>query len=224
MICAVHQPNFVPYLGFFNKMKNSDVFVYYDSVQYSKNDFHNRNKIKSSSGPIWITVPVSVSLGQSIRDVKIASSSFKNKHLRSIETNYKKSLNFDFIFDNLKNIYSRDHEYLLDLNMDLLSFVTELIMPEKKILLSSQLNLDKNKKSTEALLEILDVVGADTYISGSGAHNYLDEKLFEKAEKKLIWQDFKHPSYDQLWGNFSPNLSVLDVMFNVKVDDIYDMI
>jgi len=219
MICAVHQPNYIPYLGFFNKIKKSDIFVFYDSAQYTKNDFTNRNRVKIANGPAWLTIPVSVSLGQLISEVRIANPDFRSKHLRTLEMNYKKSLNFDEIFPKLEKLFVNKTASLLEFNVSFLNFFISNLFPKKKIYYSSQLNLDTDKKSTAALLDILDKVGADTYLSGQGARHYLDESLFASRGKKLIWQEFHHPIYNQLWGEFLPNLSIVDMIFNVPRDE-----
>ena len=133
MICAIHQPNFIPYLGFFHKMKNSDIFIYYDSVQYSKNDFHNRNRIKTPNGPLWLTIPVKLEFGQKINEVRIANNDFKKKHLKTILVNYKNSRNFDYAYTELEKIYDNDCDFLLDFNLLFLNFFSNLLFPQKKI-------------------------------------------------------------------------------------------
>lgn len=224
MTGSIHQPNFIPYLGFFNKFKNSDIFVLYDTAQYSKNDYHNRNSIKTSNGQVWLTIPVSVKLGDSIKDVIIADQSFRKKHLRSIELNYKKAAFFDQIFPEISNLYEGTEKVLFDFNIKFLKYFFDIIDSQKKIVLTSQIDISSDVKSTAALIEILNKIGADSYISGGGARNYLDEKMFESSGIKLYWQDFHHPIYEQLWGDFLPNMSILDALFNVGPDKLKELL
>ncbi|OQA36100.1 MAG: WbqC-like protein family protein [Parcubacteria group bacterium ADurb.Bin326] len=221
---SIHQPNFIPYLGFFNKFKNSDIFVLYDTAQYSKNDYHNRNSIKTSNGVAWLTIPVSVKLGDSIKDVLIADQSFRKRHLRSIELNYKRAIFFDQIFPDVVKLYEGTEASLLDFNIKFLKYFFDIIDSQKKIVLTSQINISSDIKSTAALIEILNKIAADSYISGAGARNYLDEKMFESSGIKLYWQDFHHPIYEQLWGDFLPNMSVLDALFNVGPNKLKELL
>jgi hypothetical protein len=225
MICAIHQPNFLPYLGFFSKYKNSDSFVLYDTAQYSKNDYHNRNTIKTSNGPIWLTVPVSMSLGQLIKDVQLANTDFVGQHLKTLEFNYKKTPFFEKYFPAIKEIYSKPKLHLLvDLTIPLLEYFFELLDANKKVILASSLDLDVLKKSTDALVEITKKVGANEYLAGKGSKDYLEEAKFDSSGLKLTWQDFHHPKYLQLWGEFVPNMSVIDALFNIGHEEILKLL
>ncbi len=218
MRVAIHQPNFLPYLGFFNKVKESDVFVLYDSAQYSIRDYHNRNKIKTTDNSSWISIPVSVKLGQKINEVEIADHNFIQKHLGLLKFYYAKAKYFNEYFPLIEKLYlsTQDKKKLFDINKIFLEFVFDFLEIKTKIVKSSDLGIDFNtKKSTEAIIEICQRLGATEYLSGVGAREYLDEKLFIKAKIKLIWQSFKHPVYVQLWGEFQPNLSILDAIFNI---------
>lgn len=225
MVCGVHQPNFIPYLGFFHKVSHSDVFVLYDTAQYSKNDFHNRNQIKTSQGPSWLTVPVSLHLGERINEVKMVPLvTFREKHLRTISGAYKKAPFFNEIFPMLEQAYA-NAERLTDLNVPLLRMIIERLSPQCKIVLSSELGVDLGLKSTEALVAMMKKVGADIYLSGPGAREYLEEKQFADVGVKVIWQEFRHPVYPQLWGGeFIPNLSVIDALFMVGFEGVRKLI
>lgn len=225
MICAIHQPNFIPYLGFFNKFKKSDVFVLYDHVQYAKNDFHNRNRLKINGKGNWLTIPVNVHFGQKINEVKFANRDFINKHLESIKQNYKKSEYFNEIFPDIERIYlDVESDNFSDFNIRLLKFLFNKFDKNKKVFLSSELGLDYTKRSTEALIDACQKVGADKYLSGSGAKNYINESLFLDNNIELIWQDFHHPIYKQLGNDFIENLSVLDALFNLGYQKTYEII
>ncbi len=224
MICAIHQPNFIPYLGFFQKFKQSDIFVLYDIAQYSKNDFHNRNQIKTANGAAWLSIPVNVHLGQTVAEALVAQTDFQQKHLKTLEVNYKKAPFFQELFPQLVSLYHEPSLKLIDINMRLLRFVFNLFDPKKKVVLASELEWNKVTKSTDALVEILATVKADTYLSGVGARKYLDEKIFETHGISLQWQEFSHPTYPQQWGEFIVNLSVLDALFNIGPEKTYSLI
>lgn len=225
MICAIHQPNYIPYLGFFHKFKRSDAFVLYDTAQYSKNDFHNRNKIMTPAGPQWLTIPVSIHLGDLIKDAKVTNRDFVKKHLGLLEQNYKKTAHFEAVFPELEKIYLQfKSDFLMDINLPLLLFLFDKIGPGVKVVLSSELDLDPAKRSTEALIEICNKVQADTYLSGQGAKAYLDEEAFGRQGLAVEWQDFHHPEYPQPGGEFAPNLSVVDALFNLGFSGLADKI
>lgn len=217
LVCSIHQPDFIPYLGFFNKFKSSDVFVLYDTAQYTKNGWHNRNKIKTVDGPVWLTIPVSVNLGGSVSTAEIADSKLVKKHLGQISQHYRDSKYFDTYFSKLKDIYEEfvPTRNLVQLNSALLGFIFSIIKPEVEVIRVSSLNVDPSLRSTEALIEICKQVKASTYLSGTGAHEYLDESLFDKNGINLVWQDFHHPVYEQQFGEFVPCMSVVDALMNI---------
>ncbi len=121
MIVAIHQPNFWPWIAYFYKILRCDTFVFLDNVQYTKNSFINRNKIKTSQGYIWLTVPVSFNFGQKILEVKINNNTdWRKKHLKTLELNYKKAIFFEEIYEIIKEVYYKEEWlYLIDLNIDL---------------------------------------------------------------------------------------------------------
>jgi len=225
MICAVHQPNFFPYLGFFNKFKKADVFVLYDHAQYTKNDFHNRNRVKNSGKARWLTIPVSVHLGQKIDEVIFVNQDFVEKHLQILKQSYSKAKYFNQVFPDIENLYRNIRSNkLVDFNNSILKMIFSKFDSSKKVILSSELNLDYNKKSTAALVDICKAVSADSYLSGTGAKEYLEEKLFINNNVVLLWQDFCHPLYEQLGDEFLPNLSILDALFNLGYQGTYNIL
>ncbi|MBU4217088.1 WbqC family protein [Candidatus Parcubacteria bacterium] len=225
MICTIHQPNFLPYLGFFNKFKQADVFVLYDTAQYSKNDYHNRNQIKVGDQGAWITIPVSIHLGDLILEAKIANRDFVKKHLGLIQQTYRKAPFFKEIYADLEKIYLDENlAKLTDINTALLKMIFKKFDPAKKIISSSELSIDRAKKSTDGIIEICRSVGCDTYISGGGARSYLDEARCEKEGLKIIWQKFNHPVYTQFGKEFVPNLSIIDGLFHLGYENLYKLI
>ncbi len=213
-IVGIHQPNFLPWIGYFYKIGKSDVFVFLDNVQYAKNSFINRNKIKTPQGAAWLTVPVSFKFGQLINEVKINNETkWREKHLKTLEMNYKKANFFDDIFEIIKKIYYlRDWQNLSDFNISLIKSIVSYFGLDKSFVKSSALGV--RAKSTELLIQIVKKVGSDVYLSGFGGVKYQDEGLFKKGGINLEYYNFHHPTYTQLWGRFIPNLSMIDLLFN----------
>ena len=215
MIVAIHQPNYLPYYGCFHKIKHSDIFVFLDNVLYSKNTWINRNKIKSSMGTVWLTVPVERKnvLETRICDVKIANDkNWQKKHWKSLMYNYGKAKHFGKYSTFFKNIYSREWTYLSELNECLIRQISEFLNLKTKFIRASELGI--HGTGTEHLIDICKKVGADTYFSGQGGKFYQDEKKFRLNSIKIMYQKFEHPIYKQLFGEFIPNLSIVDMLFN----------
>jgi len=216
MIVAIHQPNFLPWLGYFYKMAKCDVFVLLDNVQYTKNSFINRNRIKTSQGAQWLTVPVKTKgrFGQLIKDVEINNTvDWRRKHLRALEMNYKRARFFETVFQGLETIYfAHDWYNLCELNVRLLEWVLSLLGMEKRLVRAAELNV--KGVGTQLLINIVKEVGGDVYLSGFGGAKYQEEGLFKEAGINLEYYDFEHPIYPQLWSGFVPNLSIIDLLFN----------
>ncbi|MFZ2322559.1 MAG: WbqC family protein [Ignavibacteriaceae bacterium] len=216
MILSVHQPNFIPWLGFFYKLKLSDFFVFLDDVQFSKNSYINRNKIKTPQGANWLTLPVQSSgkFGQNINDVKITNYDItKRKILSTIKMNYSKTKYFNDYFSEFEDIFNKNEGNLSNLNIDLVLLINRILNINTEIVLSSQLE-DIQGDSTERLINICKKMNCSIYFSGFGGSKYQDEDLFVENNIKLRKTDFIHPIYPQLWGEFIPNLSVIDLIFN----------
>jgi hypothetical protein len=217
MICACHQPNYLPWPGFFYKAFLSDYFVLLDSVQFPRgSSFVPRNRIKTPpENVLWLTIPVKrKGKGlQRINEVMIDNNqNWRRKHYLSIVHNYKKAPYFlDYIgfFDKL---YNRKWEKLLDINMEIINHLLRELKLKKKIILSSKLGA--KGKGTELLINITERVGADTYLSGHEAKKHLIEKNFRKRKISLKYYNFIPPIYPQLWGRFIRNLSILDLIMN----------
>lgn len=215
MICTVHQPNYLPYLGFFDKALRSDVFILYDTTQFKKNDWQNRNKICSKSGWQWISIPILHDFGQKIFEVKI-------DHLRkpliknwfTIKTIYGRAPYFKQYSSVFEKIYCQDFIFISDLNCELIIAIAGILDLKTKFVRSSGLP-EINTKSTEALIELCKHVNADTYISGSEGRNYLNSDLFESKNIELLFQNYQHPEYVQFNSpTFQPYMSTIDLIFN----------
>lgn len=213
MKLTIHQPNFMPYLGFFDKCDCSDVLVIYNSTQFKRSDFQNRNKLRNERGIFWLTVPVSFSFGEKISEVKIDNSKrWKEKHLKTIEMIYSKSKYFNDYFPEIKKIYNYDWELISDFNIALIKFFLYKLSISCKVVLSSELNI-KHIKS-DALIEICNKIGSKIYVSGIGGEEYLEFNKFKRENIFVEIQEYHHPIYRQNFDVFEKNLSVLDLLFN----------
>ncbi|HLC71573.1 MAG TPA: WbqC family protein [Candidatus Nanoarchaeia archaeon] len=212
MKIAIHQPEHLPYLGFMYKMSQCDIFVLLDDVQFQKNGFQNRNRIKTSQGAQWVTVPVLHSFGQKINEVRIDNKSdWKRKHLQSIQANYAQAPYFKKYFPLLQEIYSRPWNELCELNITLIQFFTQELGIKEKIVRSS--SLIKTGEKNELLISICKNLNATSYLSGMGAA-YLDVTLFLKNKIEVEYTIFKHPEYPQGYTPFLSNMSTLDLLMN----------
>ncbi|MGB2600808.1 MAG: WbqC family protein [Candidatus Omnitrophota bacterium] len=212
MKIAIHQPQYLPWLGYFDKMDQSDVFVLLDDVQYKKNEWQNRNKIRNSEGWQWITVPVLYEFGQEIREVNIdTAGNWREKHIKSIELNYSKAPYFDKYFTFFLDIFEREWQSLSDLNTHFIEYFKETLGIKAKLIRSSNLNVQTS--STERLVDICKLLEADVYLSGAGGEEYLDVELFKQSGIGLEFQAYKHPRYEQVYEGFEPYMAVADLLF-----------
>ncbi len=211
------QPMYLPWMGFFGMMDTADTFVYYDDVQFSKQSWQQRNRIRSTNGDVlWLTIPIKQDHGQRICDTRIeASSPWRKKHWKSIETSYCKAPFFGSYAADIEAVYSREWESVAELNIELTETLRRLIGARSpKILRSSQMAEIVGSKE-ERLLNLLELIGTDEYVSGPAAKDYINTKDFADRGIKLYWFEFAHPQYSQYIGEFVPYLSVIDLLFNV---------
>lgn len=218
MILTGHQPQYLPYLGFFYKVMCADVLILVDHVQYGKKQFQNRNKIRTdhgSEGWTWLTVPVFTHsrFNQRICEVKINNElDWRKKHLRSIYYAYKNTPFFSKYIPIFEKIYSSQWENLAELDQDLIQTLLQLLNIEVKILKSSDYNIEGEK--TAALIDMCKKTGAEGYLSGEGGRNYVDESKFKQAGLSHEFCQFNHPIYQQKFKPFLPCMSVIDLLFN----------
>lgn len=216
MTVSIHQPNFIPWIGYFYKISRSDVFVILDDVQYTKNSFINRNKIKTANGANWLTMPVVAGkLSQAINETHYFE---KNKNVqkikKTIELNYRKSRFFNEYYDPFCDCLDYDSDIVSEFNANILFWINAQFDINTEIVFSSGIT-DIEGISTDRLVAICKAVGGDTYLSGTGGANYQEEELFKANRVKLAYSDFVHPAYDQLYGGFLPYMSAIDYLFNV---------
>lgn len=213
MICSIHQPNYIPYIWLFHKIKQSDIFVFYDIAQYTKGDYHNRNTIKWPNGEILLSLPVSVKLGQTIQETTF-DNRILQKHLKTIKESYKKAPFFKENEAFLEEIYSYTGNSLSEFNIDTIIQISKKLWLQTKFVILSELIGNLASQSTDALIDICNLVEATEYISWAGWRSYIEENKFESAGIKLHYQDFHHPAYNQLWGDFVPYMSIWDLLLN----------
>jgi len=222
VVAAMHQAHYMPWLGYFEKLDRCDVFVVMDRVQYERRGYQNRNKIKTVSGPLWLTVPV-VNRGryeQALGDVEIdATVNWPSKHLKAFELNYRKAPHFDTYFPCLEELLLRKQWLLLaDLNIEMLKMFMRLLDIRTELRYESDLNVEGVRN--ERLINLCRAAGADVYLSGAGAKVYVEPEMFEQAGIGLLFQEYESPRYPQLFGDFEPYMGVVDLLMNCGADSI----
>ena len=217
MILSAHQPAYLPWVGYFDKILHSDVFIFLDTVQFEKNSFINRNTIKTNQGPAWLTIPVKAKghIKNSLLEIKIdEQKNWRKKHIKSIEMNYRKAPKFKECFTKIEKIINCSEVNLSEYCFQHLKFWIDELGIKTKIIRSSELPI-KSKKSN-LVLDLCNHFGADNYLSGSLGKNYLVEQDFVKNGVTIQYQNFIQKTYPQLWGEFIPNLSTLDYWMNLQ--------
>lgn len=217
---AIHQPNYLPWIGYFHKIALVDEFVFLDDIQLPLGkSFCSRVKVLGTNGPTWLTVPVEKGEDVLIKDARIVDGRWKQKHMRTIELSYKKSPNFARCWSALAPLIEEAGDSLADLNIALIERVSGLLGLSVKFMRSSSLHLD-GIGGDEKILELLKILGAATYVTGEGAGSkrYVNRETFDKTGITLELQGFVHPVYDQRTGNFEPFLSIIDFLFNADSD------
>jgi hypothetical protein len=211
----ITQSNYIPWKGYFDAINQADVFVMYDDMQYTKNDWRNRNQIKTPAGAQWLTIPVKkVALDQKICETEVADQQWRKKHWKTIVQNYSKSTHFDDVAPAFEELYLQDDEVMLSkVNAQFIRVINKQLGISTEIRSSAEFDL--NAERTQKLVNICSELNADTYLSGPAAKNYLNESLFQKAGIEVEWLDYSgYPEYPQLFGDFIQGVTVLDLLFN----------
>jgi hypothetical protein len=217
MIIAIHQPNFLSWLGYFYKIAKCDVFVFLDDVQYSKNSFINRNKIRSGNDEKWLTCPVVTSSGFGTRINEIQFFNPIKSQLSILgllKANYSQAPYFNKYFDLVKNTLDLEHYSVAEQNIVLINTIMNELRITTSILRSSELK-GITETSTPRLVSICKQLKGDAYLAGFGSIKYQEDQLFEQSGIKLIPSEFKHPVYPQIGDGFIKNLSIIDSLFNL---------
>ena len=212
---VILQSNYIPWKGYFDLINMVDEFIIYDEMQYTKNDWRNRNQIKTQNGKQWLTIPVKQDkLSQTILDTKIAQANWGKKHWNSLCTNYSKAPFFNNYKEIFENLYlNLDTQYLSRINYSFICAINQILGIKTKITWSTDYNLGKGK--TRRLISLCAQANASEYLSGPAAKEYLDCQLFLQAGIKLSWMDYSgYPEYSQLYQPFEHSVSILDLLFN----------
>jgi len=214
MLVGIHQLHYLPWLRYFDKIARCDVFVVLDNIQYNKNGWQNRNKIKSPGGPLLLTVPVIERFGQNLNEVRVNNTAqWRRKHWRSISQCYAKAPFFRDYAGFLEAAYAREWEFLNDINRHMLTYFVDKLGIETRIVYASEINAPG--VATERLVNLITAVGGDRYYSGAYAlEAYLDIEALTRAGIRLELQEWRAPVYPQLDGDFVPDLSILDLLLN----------
>ena len=227
-IVSIHQPNFLPWLGYFDKIARSDIFIALDDVQLVRGKSYTcRAKILSQGKELWLSVPI---LDKSekilIKDSRLDNKqNWKKKHLKTIYLSYKKSLYFEEIYEHIKGIYDINSDFLVDYNIKFINETCSLLGLNTNFIKSSDIS-SSDLVGLQKIIELIQSVGGTKYISGTGAgsRRYIDGEVFKKEQIELVWQPelkFVYPQYNS--EQFVKNLSIIDVLFNAK-DKLKDYI
>ncbi|WP_135081477.1 WbqC family protein [Terasakiella sp. SH-1] len=218
MKISIHQPAYLPWLGYMDKIIQSDIFVYLDTVQFQKNSFQNRNKILTANGPLWLSIPV-LTKGKlfelSLKEIEIDSKQkWQKKHLNSIRLNYKKAICYKEIFPEISEFYQKEFRTLSDICFEMLTYYCHKLGITTQIIKSSELGFFDSQKS-DLVLDICKSLSATSYLSGSLGRNYLDLPSFERENIEVKFQDYIHPTYQQVTGaEFIPYMAIIDLLMN----------
>ncbi len=211
MRITIHQPQFLPWLGYLDKIDQADVFVALDNVQFKKNEWQNRNRIRTSQAWQWVTVPVLHRFGQLVNEVRInPTEHWRVQHLRAIEMHYARAPFRDPYVHELADLYREPWERLCDLNLAVLRWLLGAFGIATPIRLSSEWSLRED--ATDRLVDICRAVGATRYLSGPGADAYMDKDRFQAAGLTVEMQAFHHPAYAQCYEPFLPGMSAIDLL------------
>lgn len=213
---AILQSNYIPWKGYFDIINQVDEFILFDDVQYTRNDWRNRNKIKTQSGPLWLTIPVQRDFGQSIKESKVDTGNWAEKHWKSIKNNYAKAAHFNDSSRLFEGLYTEcaSEEYLSKINHRFITAICTELGIQAKISWSMDYEIGGGK--TERLVSICQQAGGSEYLSGPAAKDYLDEATFAAAGIKLAYIDYDgYPEYPQLFPPFVHEVSILDLIFNM---------
>jgi len=220
MIVSINQPAYLPWLGYFERIASSDLHIVLDHVQFEKNSMTNRNKVRTLHDWTWLSIPVS-SKGKfgnlAINSLATANhSNWQKKHWNTLKGSYAKAPFFKEYSRFLEDLYNKDWELIAPLIEEITKFLLKELEIDTRIINSSSLSPTETK--SELILELCKNVGASTYLSGALGKNYLDIQQFERNGIKVKFQDYQHPTYNQIHEGFLPYMSTVDLLFNEGVN------
>lgn len=217
---VITQSNYIPWKGYFDLINKADHLVLYDDMQYTKRDWRNRNKIQTANGPVWLSIPVEVKgkFSQAIKDTKISSPDWGEKHWQSIIHNYKKSAYFNEYKDIFEPLFRENRRiFLSEINYIFIKTIMDVLGIDTKIHWSSDFQLHEGRN--ERLLGICRDLGATCYLSGPAAKDYMDVSIFGNENISVEWADYSgYPEYTQMYKPFEHSVTILDLLFNEGVN------
>ncbi len=215
MKAAVIQSNYIPWKGYFDIIHDVDLFIFYDDIQYTKNDWRNRNKIKTDQGPRWMTIPTGSQSNRLIHEVELPGGTWRRDHFRKIEMYYRKTPYYNRYKSFLEYVYlDQSWKHLSKLNHFLIRTIAQEFLGIKTKFADSR-EYDLKGQKSERLLDLVSQAGADVYFSGPAARSYLDEAAFRQAGIEVVYKDYTgYPEYDQRYPPFCHQVSILDLLFN----------
>lgn len=212
MIVGIHQPNYLPWIGYFHKMLSCDVFVILDDVLCSQKN-ERRSFIKGANGVIPLSLPLK-NKKAIIKDIQLSNKgNWEHRHFYSLQGSYVKTDYWEKISPSFYEIYKNACPKLIDFNMELIHLIRHYLDIQTPIIRSSEISGIAGEKNTK-LISLCKALGADIYLSGEGAKLYMDSDAFQNSNIQVVYQNFDHPVYPQRWGTFIPNLSIIDLLFN----------
>ncbi|MEW5943867.1 MAG: WbqC family protein [Pseudomonadota bacterium] len=219
---AILQSNYIPWKGYFDIIHDVDEFIFHDDLQYTKNDWRNRNKIKTAQGTNWVTIPVGTAEHRLICEVVIKDQAWQKKHWQLIANNYAKAPYFPDYKPCFEEVYlGREWPSLSELNQHLIRVIASEILGIQVVFRDSR-EYHLQEKKQERVLELLVKTGAGLYVSGPAAKDYIQEERFREAGIELVWKDYSgYPEYSQFHPPFEHGVTVLDLLFHAGPDAPY---
>jgi hypothetical protein len=213
MLVAIHQPQFLPWLGYLDKLDRVDVFILLDTVQFKKNEWQNRNRIRTAQGWQYLTVPILHEFPQRLDRVRINNQTdWRRKHLQALDIHYGKAPFYDRHAKAFRDLYACDWELVATLNAATVGVLAEAFGITTRIVKASQ--FEAREEQSARLLDLCKAVGGDRYLAGGGGRDYMDVAQFEAAGIAVEFQDFAHPEYGQVYQPFIAGMSAVDLLFN----------
>ncbi|MBE3133929.1 MAG: WbqC family protein [Acidobacteria bacterium] len=216
-LVGIHQPNYLPWCGYFAKSRAVDVFVFLDDAQMpGGQSYVSRTRIAGAGGPEWLTVPVERHLDEPIQAVRFAQGPWTRKHLGTLRARYGRRPHFKAVFERFEPLYACPGEHLAQFNMTLIASIWQYLGLHPVFQMSSQWGVEG--ASDDRLINLVRALGGTVYVSGKGGANYQDPRKFEAAGIRLEVQEYRPVPYDQGREPFEPGLSIVDLLFNVGLD------
>lgn len=216
---VVHQPDFAPWLGFFDRLLDADVFIILDDVQFIHDGWHHRDKIKTPRGPKWLTLPIDRDdKFKPIREVRLADGiySWKHRAFNLLAENYREAAHFGAVYPRIRALFEKPFARLIEINLAFLDFAYEMLDLRPRVRFASALGVTAAR--SQRPVDLVRAVGGTRYLTGIGSLDYLDFDLFQAHGIEVEVQKFAHPVYPQLHGDFVPELSCLDLFLNCGPD------